>query len=72
MLLPQTELQANLCFLAGGTVTVVRVFTGGTQNERTKDVPEANTEMPLRNTGRSLWGQGGMRECEKAIGRMRE
>lgn len=53
-------------------MTVVRVFTGGTQNERTKDVPEANTEMPLRNTGRSLWGQGGMRECEKAIGRMRE
>lgn len=49
MLLPQTELQASLCFLARGTVTAVRVLTGGIQNERTKDVPEANTEIPLRN-----------------------
>lgn len=42
VLLPQTVLQANLCFLATGTITVVRVSTGRIKNERTKDEPGAN------------------------------
>lgn len=32
------------CFLARGSVTAVRVLTGGIQNQRTKDVPGANTK----------------------------
>lgn len=53
VLLPQTELQASLCFLARGTVTVVTVLTGDIQKERTKDVPEANNEMALRKKKRN-------------------
>lgn len=57
--MPQTELQASLCFLAKGRVALVGVLTGGIQNERTIDLPGANTDMPLRNEGKSSWGYGG-------------
>ncbi|CAB1452976.1 unnamed protein product [Pleuronectes platessa] len=51
-LLPQTELQASLCFLAEGTVTAVRVLTGGLQSLRTKDVPGANAENAFEKQGK--------------------
>ena len=42
---PKHSSGASLCFLARGTVSVVRVLTAGAQRERTKDMPTANSTV---------------------------